>query len=53
MDLPELGVFIHEHSHLKIVEWTIKALGFTAVAIEALLDEINDEEAAQERWGEV
>lgn len=51
MDLPELGNYLHERSHLKIVDLTFRFLGFTAIAIEALLDEINDEEISQERWG--
>lgn len=50
-ELPEIGEYLVDHTDSKIVTFITRCLGFTAVAIEALLDEINDDELSNERWG--
>lgn len=49
--LPEIGEYLLERAHLPLVGMTLRCLGFTAVMLETLLDEVSGSESSDERWG--
>lgn len=51
MNLEEIGSYLSEHSHLKVVDLTLRCLGFTALTLNSLLDEVYDTAEAVARWG--
>lgn len=51
MDLHEIGTYLHEHAGNRLVDMTLRLLGFTALALDVLLDEVSGSATSDARWG--
>lgn len=51
MELQDIGHYFLDRATNPVIGFTMRCLGFTAVGLEMLLNEVENGEGVSERWG--